>query len=198
MALRAKNPGMMDRRITLRFPVVTRDAIGGVLEGFANIDPIWAAWAPAVGKEWFGAESKQSDGYELFTIRYRADVTTTWRVFFQGIIYEVVGKPVEYGRRQYMDLPCRPLPDQTGGTVYATAQSFVIDLAEGDESKDVVFPTVFSGIPRGVFVQLLIPDDGFVFGADPVAPSITAAGFTAALGAAVPGPGYRLSIQAAL
>jgi SPP1 family predicted phage head-tail adaptor len=198
MSLKGKNPGQLDRRITLRFPVVTRDAIGGAIEGFGVLDPIWAGWLPAAGKEWFGAATKQSDGVDLFTVRYRSDITTTWRVFFQGVLYELVGQPIETGRRQYLDLPCRRLPDQSAGTLYATAQSFTVDLIEGDESKDIVFPNVFPDAPRGLMVQLLIPDDGFVFGADPVAPSITASGFTVTLGASVPGPGYKLSIQAAL
>lgn len=198
MPLRGRNPGTLDRIISLRFPIITRDAIGGAVNGFGALANSWAGWVPAAGKEWFGADSKQSDGVDLFTIRYRADITTEWRLLFQGVLYEMVGQPIESGRRQYLDMPCRRLPDQSAGTLYATGQAFIIDLATDDDTKDIAFPNVFAQVPAGIMVQLLIPDGGFVFETAVVADSITAAGFTVDLSAAVPGDGYRLSIQAAL
>lgn len=199
MSLRGLNPGTLDRRIILRFPVYTRDAIGGNIETFADLDPVWASWDAQPGREWFGGDAKQSEmPVVAFKIRYRGDVTTTWRLIHQGAVHELVGDPVEVGRRQSLILNCRRLPEQAAASQYTTAQSFLVDLIEGEDTHDVVFPSAFFSAPAGLFVQLLIPDDGFVFPADPVLPSLTGAGFTVQLGASVPGPGYKLSIQAAL
>jgi len=198
MPLRGQNPGTLDRRITLRFPVITRDEIGGAIESFADLTNVWASWSAEKGREWFEGDAKQSENVAAFRIRYRADVQTTWRLLYAGALHEIVGKPVEIGRRQYLDLFVRLLPDQANPSLYTTAQSFVVDLVEGEETHDVEFPVAFLTPPTGLYVQLLVPEDGFVFNADPVLPSLTEEGFTVQLGAAVPGPGYKLSIQAAL
>lgn len=198
MALIGTNIGKFDRKITLRFPVVVRNAIGEQVEGFANGQEPFAQWTPITGREFFAADSKQTDMVGTFRIRYRAGIGADWRVFWAGKIYELVSVPVEVGRKSYLDLMVKLLADQNAGTLYPTAQTFMVDLDEGDNTKDIDFPAAFASVPRGIYVQLIIPDGGYEFGTAVVSESITDAGFTVNLGADVPGTGYKLSIQSVL
>lgn len=77
-------------------------------------------------------------------------------------------------------------------------QAFSVDLDPGDETKAVVFPTAFIDVPRGVYVTLFVPALGVNFEVAVDGSSLTALGFTAILGAAVPGTGYQLNIVALL
>lgn len=199
--LDSRNPGRMDRRIDLWYPIITRTVTGGVIESFAALSSIPCSVVNSSrsrGAEFQAAEALQVEGYTVFTTRYRSDITSHWRVYYVGRLFALVANPIEMDRRRYQELYTELMPDQGSSAKYPGGQSFTVDLAQGDTTKDIVFPVMFSGVPTGVAVQLLIPDGGFTFPADPVFPSITASGLTVALGAAVPDVGYKLSIQAAL
>jgi len=73
----------------------------------------------------------------------------------------------------------------------------VANLAEGDESKAIVFDNPFASAPRGIVVTLIKPIGGDGFRVD-LEDDITEAGFTVKLGAAVPASGYKLSWTAIL
>jgi hypothetical protein len=75
-------------------------------------------------------------------------------------------------------------------------QAFIVPLIEGEITKVITFPSLFVSAPPGLKLQLVVPVDGFDFGIDLVGGTLTAAGFTASFGAAVPGPGYSISIIA--
>lgn len=72
-----------------------------------------------------------------------------------------------------------------------------VDLATDDATAEIEFTTPFASAPRGVFVQIIAPADGFVVSqtvdADP-----TAEGFTVRFGANIPGAGYALTWLAVL
>lgn len=77
-------------------------------------------------------------------------------------------------------------------------QAFTVNLAPGDETKAVNFPASFGASPSGLYVTLLVPIGGVNFDVAVDALSITASGFTAVLGAAVPDVGYQLNVIALL
>lgn len=79
-----------------------------------------------------------------------------------------------------------------------STQAFTVDLIEGEATKAVTFPVSFGllGAPPGLYVALLIPPDGYTFEVAVVEVTITATGFTVMFGAAIPGPGYSLSVIA--
>jgi hypothetical protein len=79
-----------------------------------------------------------------------------------------------------------------------TPQSFTVQLRPRDESKAVVFPSVFPASPRGIYVTLFVPSGGYTFQVVVDATTISASGFTALLGAAVPDTGYALNVIAIL
>lgn len=122
MPLRGQNPGSLDRRIVLRAPLITRDAIGGAVEDFTDMVTIPAAWKPQIGREFFGGDTKNADNPVVFTIRHRTDINEKWRVVERGVVYELASPPVaQLGRLQWLDLYCIRLPDQaTGGSFVTT------------------------------------------------------------------------------
>lgn len=76
-------------------------------------------------------------------------------------------------------------------------QTGYVTLANGASTAAVVFPTAFAAAPI-VDCWIVAPDNtGFVISATPDGSTITGAGFTALLGAAMPAAGYRLMWSAA-
>lgn len=85
------------------------------------------------------------------------------------------------------------LPDES-----ELVKAGTIDLSANDETKAVAFDVAFGGVPRGVTVTVLAPNGEPGFAAWVDHSTLTANGFTAKLGAAVPGAGYKLSWIAVL
>jgi hypothetical protein len=74
----------------------------------------------------------------------------------------------------------------------------IVTLDADDESKAVAFDIAFGAAPKFVGVQIAPPTGEPGFDAWPVKDTITASGFTAKLGAIVPGTGYELRWTAIL
>ncbi len=197
-----QNIGRMDRRIELRYPVETRDTDGGVLKGWAALDPVWAAFTPNTGRERFAAQAQFAEADAVFRIRHRTGIQATWRIIHDDAVYEVIAPPVEVGRREYIDIACTAIeqsnPDAglPGADIFAVSQAFEVDLEVDSESVDVEYPLPFTASPSGLSVQLITPAGGSGFTVVVDQDSRTAAGFTVNLGALVPAAGYKLSIIA--
>lgn len=188
------NPGKLDRRITLRYAVIARNARGEAVKGWTDGDVVWGGRAPSQGREFFSSGAAWSDVSDVLRLRYRSDVTAAWRVLMGGRIYEVVSEPVEIGRREYIDLPVRLLPATE--SLAESARAFEVNLSVGVSEQAITYPTAFDTAPSALLVQLIVPTGGFSFGAQPVDSTRTASGFTVQLGAQVPDTGYKLSIFA--
>ena len=186
------NPGRLDRRIALRYPVETRDAGGGVVTAWVQSALVWAQWSPQSGREIQQAGQKLALAVGTFRVRYRATIVATWRILFGSDVYELAAPPVEVGRREYMDLVVRALPAATASG--SLQQVFEVALDAGDFSKAITWPTAFSALPASVVVSLIMPVDGETMYLAEVGADRTTLGTTVGLGAAVPGAGYKLSI----
>jgi head-tail adaptor len=195
MPLLAKiNPGRMDRKVSLRAPVAVRGLAGGFLNAWVEQLAPWAEFVPNGGGERRGGGVIQEELAGTFTMRWVAALAPEWRIVADGRTFEVVSVN-EIGRRQYLAAVVRSLSSTAQG-VNDVLQAFTVNLSADAVAASVSFPTPFSGVPRGLKVQLVVPADGFSFGADVVDGTVTASGFSVALGAAVPGAGYKLSIIA--
>jgi hypothetical protein len=73
-----------------------------------------------------------------------------------------------------------------------------IALTAGDTSKAVSFSVAFGQPPGSVGCRIAMPSGaaGYVIDADPDYSTVTAAGFTAVFGAAIPASGYYLFWEA--
>lgn len=71
-------------------------------------------------------------------------------------------------------------------------QAGVADLALNDASKAVVFPTAFATAPAVIAVVVAPDNSGYVISLSPDSSTVSATGFTALFGAAIPASGYKL------
>ena len=105
---RERNPAQLplNRLIVLEAFGSTRDRFGGVVEGFTELDTVWAnARSPRTPSEEFvsAAHRELSKQYLTFRIRWRGDVIETGRVVYDGLIWGIKGIG-EVGRREYLDI----------------------------------------------------------------------------------------------
>jgi SPP1 family predicted phage head-tail adaptor len=100
--------GKLDRRIALQSATVTNDA------NYNEEDLTWATYATV----WARMEFHKSDEGEgqsreyaemglYFTIRHRTDVTAEHRIVYESNNYEIIGRPREIGRRQFLKMQAR-------------------------------------------------------------------------------------------
>lgn len=186
------NPGKLDRRVSLRQLELAIDAIGGFVSSWPHQSYVWAQWLPEMGREFISAQTRIAEAVGVLRIRYRADILATWRVVVDGVAYEVAAPPVQVGRRSFLDLIIKSVPDTA--SLWPLSNVFDVDLVVGSVSKTVVYPAAFQSAPAGVYVQLVVPTGQASF---PITVSDqTASGFTVDFGASVPTTGYKLSVQA--
>lgn len=102
--------GEFDQRVTLQQRASGLDAHGQQSETWQNIattPTVWAKAEPLRGRELFAASAAQILVDVRFTIRYRADVEASagWRVVWNGVPHEIVGRPVNVrGRFEELEL----------------------------------------------------------------------------------------------
>ncbi|WP_315920434.1 phage head closure protein [Mesorhizobium sp. SP-1A] len=92
--------GKLDRRLTIRRLTETgRNEYNEPIVDWADIATIWAQQRPERGSERFAAAQVNGTSVMTFRIRYRADVSVTDRLLYEGREYEIVAPPREIGRR---------------------------------------------------------------------------------------------------
>ena len=186
------NPGLLDRYVSLRRLDTTLDAIGGAVQSWTHSAYVWGRMLPGNGREFVAAQSRVAEAAGVMRIRYRSDVRETWRVFCEGVGYEVAAPPVEVGRRSFLDLILKSAPPSD--PQWPLSNVFDLPLAVGSIAKQVTYPIAFKSAPAGLYVQLIVPTGLASF---PISVSAeTAAGFLVDFGAIVPAAGYKLSVQA--
>lgn len=72
-------------------PEMTQDATTGeMLTTWVNVAAIWAAIAPASGREFLAAAAEQSEVRGRMTIRYRKDIDSTMRIVYRGMRHNIL------------------------------------------------------------------------------------------------------------
>lgn len=74
--------GELDQRVTLQTATVTRDAVGGPAEAWADTVTVWAKVRPLTGKQIAQAQQVSADVSTAVTIRWRSGVTAAMRLKF--------------------------------------------------------------------------------------------------------------------
>lgn len=105
---REQSPNTYDlnRLIEIQKFTSMRDRFGGVIEGWATLDTVWAnARDERKPQEVFvqDADRTLAFRYLTFRVRWRADFDETARVRFEGRIFDIKGL-AEVGRRQWLDI----------------------------------------------------------------------------------------------
>ena len=96
----------LDRRVTLQQPVITRDAdFGAELRTWADVATVWARISEDTASEAVQAEERVLTRLISVRMRYRADISTTWRLIYGARLFRIDGS-LEVGRRRFMDISC--------------------------------------------------------------------------------------------
>jgi SPP1 family predicted phage head-tail adaptor len=100
--------GRLDRRIELQSATITNDsAYNEQTETWATYATVWAM------KEFHRSEEGEASARDYaefglyFTIRYRDDIEPTHRIVYEGENYQMIGRPRELGRRQFLKVRVR-------------------------------------------------------------------------------------------
>ena len=99
--------GQLDQRITLQRRAGGVDVLGNASGSWADQAEVWARARPLRSRELFAAGQMQNVTDVEFTIRWRADITATWRVLWRGQPHEITGQPIDIdGQGVWLQLLC--------------------------------------------------------------------------------------------
>jgi SPP1 family predicted phage head-tail adaptor len=119
MSLRPKgnqDPGQLDRRVALRYPVMSRDASGGKEVTWFESAVVWAKKTPLRGGRLFAAQGKHYEAELTYEIRHRSDVGAGWQLVHGDDVYEITAV-AELGREARLELSCHGLDQSAGAAV---------------------------------------------------------------------------------
>lgn len=116
-APQAYNPGALDRRVRLDYPLRVRDGLGGATVTWVQGPSVWARKETTGGGRLNAADAQQFYATFNFRIRARNDVMSGWRLVHGDDVYEIVTVEEE-GRAHMMQLGVRAI-DQTPHTATA-------------------------------------------------------------------------------
>lgn len=95
--------GLLDRQIEIQRPTESRSASGAQTKTWQTIETVWAARDYGVPQEMTGDKNYQELASNIinWTVRksYSYNIRSTWRILYDGDIYQIEGPPMELGRR---------------------------------------------------------------------------------------------------
>lgn len=97
--------GQLDQRLTLQSRAAGVDVLGQASGAWTTVAEVWGRARPLRSREIFAAGQAQSVADVEFTIRYRTDIGTTWRVLWRGVPHDITGAPIDVdGQRHWLEL----------------------------------------------------------------------------------------------
>lgn len=101
--------GQLDQRVTLQTATVTRDAVGGPSESWADTVTVWARVRPLSGKQIAQAQQVSADVSTAVEIRWRAGITAAMRLKFADNRTAKVHWVEDYRREGRLVIVCEDL-----------------------------------------------------------------------------------------
>ena len=98
------DPGKLNKRITFQLQDLDSED-----EDWKDIATTWANINPISGKEYYSAETINSDLTHKIRVRYRKGITPDMRVLYNGRIFYIVSVINEFERNSTLQLMCREL-----------------------------------------------------------------------------------------
>lgn len=99
------NPGSLNRRLTLQSRTLSKDAVGGRVESWADVAQIWAEQLTQTQRENIVADAERNQDTRRFRIRYRSITTEGHRLVYQGRKYDLIGIE-ETGIKDFLIVTC--------------------------------------------------------------------------------------------
>ena len=98
------DPGKLNHRITFQIQNLDSEE-----EEWNDIVTTWASINPISGREYYQAETINSDLTHKVRLRYRKGITPDMRVLYNGRIFYIVSVINEFERNSTLQLMCREL-----------------------------------------------------------------------------------------
>lgn len=98
------DPGKLNKRITFQLQDLDSED-----EEWEDIATTWASINPISGKEYYSAETINSDLTHKIRLRYRRGITPDMRILYNGRIFYIVSVINEYEKNTILQLMCREL-----------------------------------------------------------------------------------------
>ena len=98
------DPGKLNKRITFQLQDLDLED-----EDWKDIATTWASINPISGKEYYSAETINSDLTHKIRLRYRKGITPDMRILYNGRIFYIVSVINEFERNSILQLMCREL-----------------------------------------------------------------------------------------
>ena len=98
------DPGKLNKRITFQLQDLDSED-----EGWEDIATTWASINPISGKEYYSAETINSDLTHKIRLRYRRGITPDMRILYNGRIFYIVSVINEYEKNTMLQFMCREL-----------------------------------------------------------------------------------------
>jgi SPP1 family predicted phage head-tail adaptor len=98
------NPGELRHRITFQLQDLDSED-----EDWKDIATTWANINPISGKEYYSAETINSDLTHKIRLRYRKGITPDMRVIYNDRIFYIISVINEYEKNTMLQLMCREL-----------------------------------------------------------------------------------------
>ena len=98
------DPGKLNKRITFQLQDLALED-----EDWKDIATTWASINPISGKEYYSAETINSDLTHKIRLRYRRGITPDMRVLYNGRIFYIISVINEYEKNTMLQLMCREL-----------------------------------------------------------------------------------------
>lgn len=98
----------LNHRITLQRRVAGTDTLGQPSTEWEDVATVWANVEPLRGREFFAAGQMQAAADARISIRYRSDVSATWRAEWKGTHYAFVAPPANVrGESEFLEIMCQ-------------------------------------------------------------------------------------------
>lgn len=103
------NPGQLRHRIIIQKQITTQDNFGEQYEEWNDITTVWANINPISGREFFAAETVNSEITHKVRLRYREDIKPDMRISYKGRIFRIESVINEFEKNKVLQLMCKEL-----------------------------------------------------------------------------------------
>ena len=98
--------GRMRFEVELQKPTNTRDAGGGITESYTTLSNLYADIKQTRGSESLRQGQVKEQTTHVFTIRYRRDIGTNYRILYDSDFYNIRNINNLDNRNRYLELEC--------------------------------------------------------------------------------------------
>jgi len=98
--------GEMNKRITLQYPIIVKDAMGSPVTTWNDAATVWAKKTTHRSDEAVQAMATTGIQIHNFRIQFRTDVKNSWRIKQGNAYFAIIAPPIEVidGVMKYLDI----------------------------------------------------------------------------------------------